>query len=85
MDKEKLKEIGKICIPGMRLSLANKDFMSGPGTYELSGYIYAALAGVLKTEIDEVTKVNFYFNLLSDLLYLRVWLSYLLFKKYKLY
>lgn len=57
MDPEKLKEIGKICIPGMRLSLLNKEFISGPGTYELKGYIYAALAGILKMEEDEKTKV----------------------------
>lgn len=58
MDKEKLKEIGKICIPGMRLSLANKEFIPGPGTYELKGYIYATLAGILHTEVDNDTKVN---------------------------
>ncbi|XP_013188074.2 exosome complex component CSL4 [Amyelois transitella] len=58
MDPEKLKDIGKICIPGMRLCLLNKEFISGPGTYELKGYIYAALAGVLKMEEDEKTKIT---------------------------
>lgn len=58
MDKEKLKEIGKICIPGMRLSPADDEHISGPGTYDLQGYIYATLAGILKTERDETRKVN---------------------------
>ncbi|XP_059048457.1 exosome complex component CSL4 [Achroia grisella] len=52
MSDEKAINIGKICIPGMRVSLSNKDFVSGSGTYELKGYIYAALAGVLKMEED---------------------------------
>ncbi|XP_026323070.1 exosome complex component CSL4 [Hyposmocoma kahamanoa] len=56
--REKLKDIGKICIPGMRLSESNKDFVSGPGTYELKGYIYASLAGVLKMEEDEDSKAT---------------------------
>lgn len=55
--KEKLKDIGKICIPGMRLSESNKEFVSGSGTYELKGYIYASLAGVLIMEEDENSKV----------------------------
>ncbi|CAH0684126.1 unnamed protein product [Chilo suppressalis] len=58
MDKENAKGIGKICIPGMRLSLSNKEFISGPGTYELKGYIYATLAGILKMEADEKTKAT---------------------------
>ncbi|XP_049880869.1 exosome complex component CSL4 [Pectinophora gossypiella] len=58
MNPEKVKEIGKICIPGMRLSLYNKEFIPGPGTYELQGYIYATLAGVLKMEVDETTKAT---------------------------
>ncbi|XP_030025818.1 exosome complex component CSL4 [Manduca sexta] len=56
--EEKIKEIGQICIPGMRLSLASKECVAGPGTYELRGYIYATLAGILKTEEDEKTKVK---------------------------
>lgn len=56
--REKLKDIGKICIPGMRLSESNKEFISGPGTYELKGYIYASLAGVLKMEEDDHSKVG---------------------------
>ncbi|XP_026498780.1 exosome complex component CSL4 [Vanessa tameamea] len=52
------EEIGKICIPGMRLSPSNNDNISGPGTYELKGYIYASLAGVLKMEQDAKTKAN---------------------------
>lgn len=57
--KEKLKDIGKVCIPGMRLSESNKEFVSGSGTYELKGYIYASLAGVLKMEEDDNSKVGF--------------------------
>lgn len=53
LDKEKLKEMGKLCIPGMRLSLSNKEYVAGPGTYELRGYIYATLCGTLKMEKDE--------------------------------
>ncbi|XP_034837176.1 exosome complex component CSL4 [Maniola hyperantus] len=49
---------GKICIPGMRLTRAKKDYISGQGTYELQGYIYAALAGVLKMEEDSDTKAT---------------------------
>ncbi|XP_075986553.1 exosome component 1 Csl4 isoform X2 [Anticarsia gemmatalis] len=48
-----MKDLGKVCIPGMRLSLLNNENIAGPGTYELRGYIYASLAGVLKTEKDE--------------------------------
>ncbi|XP_026754437.1 exosome complex component CSL4 [Galleria mellonella] len=58
MTTENTKDIGKICIPGMRISLLNKEFISGPGTYELKGYIYAALAGILKMEKDENTKAT---------------------------
>ncbi|CAK1594619.1 unnamed protein product [Parnassius mnemosyne] len=58
MTPEKVKEVGKICIPGMRLSLLNKEYISGPGTYELKGYIYATLAGVLKMEEDDKTKAT---------------------------
>ncbi|KAL0811456.1 hypothetical protein ABMA28_009856 [Loxostege sticticalis] len=58
MDKEKFKEIGKICIPGMRLSPADDEHISGPGTYDLQGYIYATLAGILKTERDETRKAT---------------------------
>ncbi|XP_045506477.1 exosome complex component CSL4 [Colias croceus] len=58
MNAEKVKDIGKICIPGMRLSVSNKDNIPGPGTYELKGYIYASLAGVLKMQEDENTKAT---------------------------
>lgn len=58
MNSEKMKDIGKICIPGMRLSPSDKEHISGPGTYELKGYIYASLAGILKMEQDESTKAT---------------------------
>ncbi|CAH1641456.1 unnamed protein product [Spodoptera littoralis] len=64
MCTEKLKDSGKLCIPGMRLSLSNKEFVSGPGTYELRGYIYATLCGTLKMEQDEnelpMTEIHWY-------------------------
>lgn len=41
----------------MRLSLSNKEYLPGPGTYELKGYIYATLAGILKVEENEKDKV----------------------------
>ncbi|XP_045455365.1 exosome complex component CSL4 [Melitaea cinxia] len=58
MNSEKIKDIGKICIPGMRLSTSDKEHICGPGTYELKGYIYASLAGILKMEQDESTKAT---------------------------
>lgn len=57
--EEKIKKIGQICIPGMRLSIADKDHVAGPGTYELRGYIYSTLAGVLKNKTSEQTKVSY--------------------------
>lgn len=51
-------EMGKICIPGMRLSPSDNEHISGPGTYELKGYIYASLAGVLKIVEDDDTKAT---------------------------
>lgn len=59
MNSERMKDIGKICIPGMRLSPSDKEHISGPGTYELKGYIYASLAGILKMEQDGSTKVTY--------------------------
>ncbi|CAF4838554.1 exosome complex component CSL4 [Pieris napi] len=61
IDKEESKQTTediKICIPGMRISASNKETMSGAGTYELDGYIYTYLAGILKTQYDEVKKAN---------------------------
>ncbi|KAE8740026.1 hypothetical protein FOCC_FOCC014471 [Frankliniella occidentalis] len=45
MDQETL-----VCVPGQRLSIADKNHLSGRGTYERLGYIYATLAGVVKIE-----------------------------------
>lgn len=53
----------KICIPGMRISISNKDTISGPGTYELDGYIYTHLAGILKSHYDDDRKVRFCYTL----------------------
>ncbi|KAL4708594.1 hypothetical protein ACJJTC_014202 [Scirpophaga incertulas] len=59
MEREKINRTDKkICIPGLRLSKANKDVISGPGTYELQGYIYANLSGILKREEDQKTKIT---------------------------
>lgn len=55
---EKIKQIGKICIPGMPLHPANQEFLSGPGTHELGGTIYANLAGVLKLTNNENSNVS---------------------------
>lgn len=62
--KEELKPKEKICIPGMRLSPANHNFIAGPGTNELNGYIYANLAGVLKMTKDEETNSKVSFGML---------------------
>lgn len=59
MDIQKLRESGvKLCIPGMRLSAANHEFIAGSGTHEFNGYIYSTLAGVLKMIEDDQTKVG---------------------------
>lgn len=58
MTSETIKTTGKICIPGMRLSVSNEEYIPGPGTCELKGYIYATLAGILKMEEDENSKVK---------------------------
>lgn len=39
-----------VCVPGQRLSIADKSHQSGRGTYERLGYIYATLAGVVNVE-----------------------------------
>ncbi|XP_069695772.1 exosome complex component CSL4 isoform X2 [Periplaneta americana] len=48
-----------VCIPGQRLCLADKEHISGCGTYERNGYIYSTLAGVVNVVKEEkVTIVN---------------------------
>lgn len=42
-----------VCIPGQRLCLADKEHISGCGTYERNGYIYSTLAGVVKIVKEE--------------------------------
>lgn len=37
-----------ICVPGQRLSVADKENLPGSGTYEQLGYIYSKLAGFVK-------------------------------------
>lgn len=34
-----------VCVPGQRLCLADDKTLTGQGTYEKNGYIYAMLAG----------------------------------------
>lgn len=58
MEQDKSQSIGKICIPGMRLCAATKDRIGGPGTNVLQGYIYATLAGILKSIEDKEKKVK---------------------------
>ncbi|CAH0391261.1 unnamed protein product [Bemisia tabaci] len=36
-----------ICVPGQRLCLSDDEHVSGSGTYERQGYIYATVAGVV--------------------------------------
>ncbi|EFA05246.1 exosome complex component CSL4 [Tribolium castaneum] len=43
-----------VCLPGQRLCLSDPSHVSGQGTYERGGYIYATLAGV----VDIVPKDN---------------------------
>jgi exosome complex RNA-binding protein Rrp4 len=38
---------------GQRLCLADKEHISGCGTYERNGYIYSTLAGVVKVVKEE--------------------------------
>ncbi|KAF7987313.1 hypothetical protein HCN44_003075 [Aphidius gifuensis] len=45
-----------VCVPGQRLCLSNKLNLPGPGTYELHGYIYSKLAGIVETVVDDKTK-----------------------------
>ncbi|KAL0270185.1 UNVERIFIED_CONTAM: hypothetical protein PYX00_007673 [Menopon gallinae] len=42
------------CISGQRICLVDKTHISGPGTFERNGYIYATLAGI----VDIVKKDN---------------------------
>ncbi|XP_069695771.1 exosome complex component CSL4 isoform X1 [Periplaneta americana] len=42
-----------VCIPGQRLCLADKEHISGCGTYERNGYIYSTLAGVVNVVKEE--------------------------------
>lgn len=58
MDAEDITLLGQVCIPGMRLSLATREIVCGPGTHELRGYIYANLAGILQKDIDEPSQVT---------------------------
>lgn len=44
-----------VCVPGQRLCLADEKTLTGQGTYEKSGYIYAMLAGYV--EIRDEDKV----------------------------
>ena len=54
--EEATKEV--VCVPGQRLCLADEKTITGQGTYEKSGYIYAMLAGYVQIrEEDKVCAV----------------------------
>lgn len=54
--EEATKEV--VCVPGQRLCLADEKTLTGQGTYEKSGYIYAMLAGYVQIrEEDKVCAV----------------------------
>lgn len=55
-------ELDSLCLPGMRLSLADEQYVAGVGTYELRGYIYASLAGVVKIIENQTVKMKAIFN-----------------------
>ncbi|XP_030763851.1 exosome complex component CSL4 [Sitophilus oryzae] len=42
-----MKEDSLVCLPGQRLSICDKIYTSGQGTYERKGYIYSMLGGVV--------------------------------------
>ncbi|KAK6635277.1 hypothetical protein RUM44_000528 [Polyplax serrata] len=52
MDKKEL-----ICIPGQRICLSSKEYISGPGTFERGGYIYSTLAGVVEIVNQKTTSL----------------------------
>ncbi|XP_063237940.1 exosome complex component CSL4 [Bacillus rossius redtenbacheri] len=45
------------CVPGQRLCLADKEHISGCGTYERQGYIYSTLAGMVKVAKQDKVSV----------------------------
>ncbi|XP_005181293.1 exosome complex component CSL4 [Musca domestica] len=45
--KSQRKHSKLICLPGQRLCLSDENTVSGQGTYERMGYIYATLAGTV--------------------------------------
>ncbi|EFN82797.1 3'-5' exoribonuclease CSL4-like protein [Harpegnathos saltator] len=46
-----------ICVPGQRLCVCDKINIAGPGTYEQQGYIYSKLAGIVKLETNDKTRI----------------------------
>jgi Predicted RNA-binding protein (consists of S1 domain and a Zn-ribbon domain) len=56
---------------GQRLCLADKEHISGCGTYERNGYIYSTLAGVVKVVKEE--KVFFTFIIIIILIFIYVY------------
>lgn len=46
-----------ICLPGQRLSICDKTYTSGQGTYERQGYIYSMLAGIVDIVEKDGVKV----------------------------
>ncbi|XP_072934336.1 exosome complex component CSL4 [Epargyreus clarus] len=58
VSSQKYANVGDICGPGIRLSVSNDKFIPGTGTYEIIGYIYASVVGVLTKTVDEKTMVT---------------------------
>lgn len=48
-----------VCVPGQRLCLADEATISGSGTYERLGYIYAQLAGTVELRTRDNVRLGF--------------------------
>lgn len=61
----------QIALPGQRICAADENTISGSGTYERMGYIYASLAGIVETKIENKVSIKnsrVHFILLSNYL-----------------
>lgn len=56
-----------VCVPGQRLCLADDATISGSGTYERLGYIYAQLAGTVSIRTREHVGRHFPARILTEL------------------
>ncbi len=54
MDSEDL-----ICVPGQRIIKSEENIITGDGTYERGGFVYANISGVLKfRKTDKITYID---------------------------